>query len=92
LILLSDIDSLYTKPPTEPGAERIQSVEFGEDLSGLNVSGTSTGFGTGGALTKVVAATLATEAGIPVALTSAANSTLLDSQPVNHTFFFPRTI
>ena len=91
LILLSDIDSLYTKPPTESGAERIQTVEFGEDLSGLDVSGTSTGYGTGGALTKVVAATLATEAGIPVVLTSASNACLLDSESVNHTLFLART-
>ena len=91
LILLSDIDSLYTKPPTESGAERIQTVEFGEDLSGLDVSGTSTGYGTGGALTKVVAATLATEAGIPVVLTSASNANVLDSESVNHTLFLSRT-
>ncbi len=92
LILLSDIDSLYTKPPTEPGAERIEVVEFGDNLSALEVSGTSTGYGTGGAITKVVAATLATEAGIPVILTSASNSTLLDSKRVNHTHFLARTI
>jgi glutamate 5-kinase len=91
LILLSDIDSLYTKPPTEPGAERIELVQFGENLSGLEVSGTSTGYGTGGAITKVVAATLATEAGIPVILTSASNSTLLDTKSVNHTHFLART-
>jgi glutamate 5-kinase len=92
LILLSDIDSLYTKPPTESGAERIEVVQFGEDLSGLNVSGTSTGYGTGGAVTKVVAATLATDAGIPVLLTSAQNSSLLDTSTVNHTLFLARTI
>lgn len=91
LVLFSDIDSLYTKPPTEPGAERIEVVEFGQDLSGLQVSGTSTGYGTGGALTKVAAASLATDAGIPVILTSAANSLSLDTQNVPHTLFLART-
>lgn len=91
LILLSDIDSLYSKPPTEEGAERIQLVQFGEDLSGLDVSGTSTGYGTGGAVTKVVAATMATEAGIEVILTAASNANLLDSAEVNHTLFLART-
>lgn len=91
LILLSDIDSLYTKPPTEAGAERIQVVQFGEDLSALDVSGTSTGYGTGGAVTKVVAATMATEAGIQVVLTSASNAILLDTVDVNHTLFLART-
>lgn len=92
LILLSDIDSLYTKPPTEAGAERLEVVKFGEDLSALDVSGTSTGYGTGGAVTKVVAATFATEAGIPVLLTSAQNANLLDATACNHTLFLARAI
>lgn len=92
LILLSDIDSLYTKPPTEPGAERIHEVQFGDNLEGLDVSGTSTGYGTGGAITKVVAATLATQAGIEVVLTAASNADRLDSESVNHTLFLARTI
>jgi glutamate 5-kinase len=87
LILLSDIDSLYTKPPTEEGAERIQLVSFGQDLSHLQVSGTSTGYGTGGALTKVAAALLATESGIEVVLTSTSNALSLDTQDVPHTLF-----
>lgn len=87
LVLFSDIDSLYTKPPAEPGAERIAVVEFGMDLSGLEVSGTSTGYGTGGALTKVAAALLATESGIQVVLTSTSNAALLDSQDVHCTLF-----
>lgn len=91
LILLSDIDSLYTKPPTEAGAERIKVVQFGEDLSALDVSGTSTGYGTGGAVTKVVAATMATEAGIQVVLTSASIASLLDTVDVNHTLFLAIT-
>lgn len=92
LILLSDIDSLYTKLPTEPGAERIHEVQFGDNLEGLEVSGTSTGYGTGGAITKVVAATLATQAGIEVVLTAASNAERLDSENVNHTLFLARTI
>ncbi len=73
LILFSDIDALYTKPPTEPGAQPIAVVTFGQDLSALEVSGTSTGYGTGGALTKLAAAQLATAGGIGVILTSTAN-------------------
>lgn len=92
LILFSDIDSLYTKPPGEQGAARISTVEFGQDLSSIQVSGTSTGYGTGGALTKVAAAELATEASIPVILTSAANASTIDLQDVIHTLFLPRTI
>ncbi|SCX10391.1 glutamate 5-kinase [Candidatus Aquiluna sp. UB-MaderosW2red] len=89
LILLSDVDSLYTKPPTEPGAERIALVKFGEDLSGIEVSGTSTGYGTGGALTKLAAAKTATAAGISVLLTETDNVTKLSNSDCNHTYFEP---
>jgi glutamate 5-kinase len=92
LILFSDIDSLYTKPPVEDGATRISVVEFGQDLTSIQVSGTSTGYGTGGALTKVAAAELATEASIPVILTTAANASSIDLEDVFHTLFLPRTI
>lgn len=89
LILLSDVDSLYTKPPTEPGATRIPLVEYGQDLSGIEVSGTSTGYGTGGALTKLSAAKTATDSRIPVLLTQTENVTKLSNSDCNHTYFEP---
>ncbi len=33
LVLLSDVDALYTKPPHLPGAEPIRMVPFHDDLS-----------------------------------------------------------
>jgi len=71
LILLSDVDALYTAPPGKPGATRIDNVAFGDDLSWveLEVSAVNS-VGTGGAITKVSAARLANQAGIPVLLTS----------------------
>lgn len=89
LILFSDIDALYTKPPTEPGAEPIALVPFGQDLSHLEVSGTSTGYGTGGALTKLAAAQLATAGGVGVLLTSTANITVVDTSNCQNTWFEP---
>ena len=89
LILFSDIDALYTKPPTEPGAEPIAVVLFGQDLSHLEVSGTSTGYGTGGALTKLAAAQLATAGGVGVLLTSTANITVVDTSNCQNTWFEP---
>jgi glutamate 5-kinase len=89
LILLSDIDSLYTKPPGEPGAERLAVVPVDFDVESIQVSGTSTGYGTGGAVTKLVAARLATRAGIGVLLTETGNIARLDSQDVTHTWFEP---
>ena len=59
------------------------------DVETIQVSGTSTGYGTGGAVTKLVAARLATAAGIGVLLTETGNIAMLDSTDVTHTWFEP---
>ena len=87
LVLLSDVDALYTAPPTQPGAVKIENVSFDDDLSAVEIGGTSTGVGTGGAVTKVSAAKLANAAGIPVLLTSTDQVALaLDGQNVGTLF------
>jgi glutamate 5-kinase len=69
LVLLSDIDALYTAPPGEPGATKISHVPFDDDLSGVTFGDIgSAGVGTGGAGTKVAAAKFAAAAGIPTLL------------------------
>jgi glutamate 5-kinase len=69
LVLLSDVDALYTKPPSEPGAERIDFVAFNDDLAHITFGDIgAAGVGTGGAGTKVAAAKHAAAAGIPVLL------------------------
>lgn len=69
LVLLSDIDALYTRPPGEPGARKITAVPFDDDLSNVQFGDIgAAGVGTGGAGTKVAAAKLAAAAGIPVLL------------------------
>lgn len=73
LVLLSDVDGLYDMPPTNPAAKLIQHVPYGMDLSSLEIAGTNTGVGTGGAITKVAAAASCTEAGIAVVITNADN-------------------
>lgn len=87
LILLSDVDALYSKPPTEPGAVRIDRVAYGDSLEQIQVSGTSTGYGTGGALTKLAAARLATDGHVPVLLTATSNVSKLLSGEITHTWF-----
>jgi glutamate 5-kinase len=87
LVLLSDVDALYDMPPTKPGAKRIDTVAFGEDLSNVEVCGSSSSVGTGGAVTKVGAAKLATESGVSVLLTSTANvAAALEGQAVGTWF------
>jgi glutamate 5-kinase len=74
LVLLSDIDALYTRPPSEPGARPITHVPFDDDLAGVELGDIgSAGVGTGGAGTKIAAAKHAAAAGVPVLLTSTAN-------------------
>ena len=71
LVLLSDVDALYTRPPGEPGARRISHVPFADDLAGVEFGDIgSAGVGTGGAGTKVAAAKLAAASGTPVLLAS----------------------
>ena len=71
LVLLSDIDALYTLPPAEPGAQKITEVAYGDDLAGVKFGDIgSAGVGTGGAGTKVAAAKLAASSGTPVLLAS----------------------
>jgi glutamate 5-kinase len=69
LVLLSDIDAIYTRPPEEPGAERIALVTDGSELSGVTFGESRSGVGTGGASTKVSAARLAASAGTGVLVT-----------------------
>ncbi|MGX1703517.1 glutamate 5-kinase [Microbacterium sp. NPDC055357] len=70
LVLLSDIECLYTRPPDEPGARPIDRVAFGEDLGGFEFGSTVVNsVGTGGAATKVSAARRAAASGIGVLVT-----------------------
>ncbi len=72
LVLLSDVDGLYTGSPSDPASQRISTVARHEDLSGISISRPGkSGVGTGGMVTKVEAAQIATGFGIPVVLTSA---------------------
>nr|WP_212987382.1 glutamate 5-kinase [Actinoplanes auranticolor] len=72
LVLLSDVDALYTGDPSSPAARRITVVRDEADLADVSV-GTAgkSGVGTGGMVTKVEAVRIATGFGIPVVLTAA---------------------
>ena len=65
LILLSDIDGLYTDDPrANPDAEFIETVEhLDESFLRMGKSTTGSGVGTGGMSTKLTAATIATASG-----------------------------
>ncbi|GAA1600493.1 glutamate 5-kinase [Actinoplanes couchii] len=72
LVLLSDVDALYTGNPADPAARKIPLVRDDRDLDGVTIgSAGKSGVGTGGMVTKVEAARIATGFGIPVVLTAA---------------------
>lgn len=74
LVLLSDVDGLYDGDPSTPGTSRIAEVSGPADLEDVTIgSAGKAGVGTGGMVTKVEAARIATAAGIPVVLTSASH-------------------
>jgi glutamate 5-kinase len=75
LVLLSDVDGLYDGDPRRPGATLLDDVRGPQDLQGVTVGGAgSAGLGSGGMTSKVDAAGMATGAGVPVLLTSAARA------------------
>ena len=72
LVLLSDVEGLYDAPPSQPGSRLIPEVASLADLAGVTVGAAgAAGVGTGGMVTKLDAARIAVEAGIPVVLTAA---------------------
>lgn len=71
LVLLSDVDGLWTDKPGTPGARPVPQVHDRSEIDKINISATGSAVGTGGMITKVDAAGIATSAGIPVVLSSA---------------------
>ncbi|MDO4411699.1 glutamate 5-kinase [Cutibacterium sp.] len=88
LMLLSDVDALYTAHPDSPDARRVEVVE---DIDALHVDThkAGSGVGTGGMTTKLEAARIATCAGIPVVLASAADARAALGGAAVGTFFRP---
>ncbi|MBW3092605.1 glutamate 5-kinase [Bifidobacterium sp. 82T10] len=75
LVLLTDVDALYTAPPSESGSRRIGFVpNVVETLVDVTVTGPTSGVGTGGMVTKLEAARVAAVSGIPTVLTCASNA------------------
>ncbi|HME48995.1 glutamate 5-kinase [Mycobacterium sp.] len=73
LVLLSDIDGLYDSDPRKGNARFIAEVGGPHDLDEV-VAGRGSRLGTGGMASKVSAATLAADAGVPVLLAAASDA------------------
>lgn len=75
LILLSDIDGLYTDDPRRnPNAEFIEQVdELTDELMGMGKASTGSGVGTGGMNTKLVAAGIATRSDVDMVIANSSD-------------------
>jgi glutamate 5-kinase len=71
LVLLTDTGGLYTADPRiDPGATLVDNVEDPESLGTLEIGHATSPLGSGGMRSKVVAADMATAAGIATVITS----------------------
>ncbi len=70
LVLLTDVDALYDGPPSRAGSRRVPYIGSRADLEDITIGGVGSRVGTGGMVTKVEAARIATGAGIPTVLAS----------------------
>jgi glutamate 5-kinase len=92
LILLSDIDGLYTADPKKCADAKIISdvYEITPEIDSLG-GGAGSGLGTGGMVTKLRAAKIATEAGCDMIIANGAYPELLykiaDGEPVGTKFY-----
>ena len=77
LVLLTDVDGLWTARPGTPGAEPIRHVRRADDLEGVSVSGRGSFVGTGGMTTKLQAATIACASGTTTLIARADDAALL---------------
>ncbi len=74
LVLLTDIDGLHAADPrADPGAELIGEVHDFAELEGMEIGDRTSAFGSGGMRSKVAAAEMASEAGIPAVICDGTN-------------------
>ncbi|KXT78554.1 glutamate 5-kinase [Streptococcus sp. DD13] len=78
LVLLTDVDGLYTaNPKTDPNAQHLDQVEtIGPELYEM-AAGAGSANATGGMTTKLRAASIATKSGVPVFICSSQEDTSL---------------
>ena len=80
LVLLTDVDGLWTARPGTPGATPIRHVRSSADLAGVGVSGRGSFVGTGGMTTKLQAATIACASGTTTLIARADDAAALLGQ------------
>jgi glutamate 5-kinase len=94
LVLLTDIDGLHTADPRQdPDARLVREITDFEGLEGIEVGHTTSPLGSGGMRSKVVAADMATAAGIRAVICNGVRAGALEAVLAGHmegTNFPPR--
>jgi len=92
LVLVSDIDALYDAPPTQSDAKKISEVKDLTEIANIKLGGAGTsGVGSGGMVTKIDAAKIATDSGTAMLLTSAKDLARAITGEDLGTIFLPKT-
>ncbi|MDT8757357.1 glutamate 5-kinase [Sphingomonas psychrotolerans] len=87
VVLLSDVDGLYDRNPALPGAQHIARVErIDAAIEAMADSGSASGMGSGGMVSKIQAARIANAAGAHLAIASGRVERPL-SADARHTLF-----
>ncbi len=97
LILMSDIDGLYSADPkVDPAATIIPLITELNGKLEKTAKGSNNNFGTGGMITKISAARVCREAGIPVSITNGENHEILNEiiagKPTGTLFYWSKKI
>ena len=89
VLLLSDIDGLHDRNPAQPGAVHIPRVDrIDAKITAMADTGSASGMGSGGMVSKIEAARIATGAGVALAIASGRVNRPLSSGG-RHTLFLP---
>ena len=87
VVLLSDVDGLYDRNPALPGAVHLPEVaRIDAKVEAMADTGSASGMGSGGMVSKLAAARIATQAGVALAIASGRVDRPLASD-VRHTLF-----
>jgi glutamate 5-kinase len=87
VLLLSDIDGLYDRNPADPAAVHVPRVDrIDAAIEAMADTGSASGMGSGGMVSKIAAARIATAAGAHLAIASGRVDRPL-SMPARHTMF-----
>ena len=87
VVLLSDVDGLYDRDPSQSDAVHVPLVSrIDAAIEAMAGSGSASGMGSGGMVSKIAAARIATSAGVALAIVSGRIDRPL-STPARHTLF-----